>query len=140
MTGIKCEIKVVSRQKMGSETEVTEEVYEGNYLDRGDKKYLAYKRHTEDGDIECLLSYGAGKMTLSQQGGLKSKLEFIPGKKTDNLYKTPMGNMMVPVYTRGLSIHDKKEIIEIMLDYDIATADAIRTLMEITVRIIDNKQ
>ena len=41
MTGIKCEIKVVSRQKMGSETEVTEEVYEGNYLDRGDKKYLS---------------------------------------------------------------------------------------------------
>ena len=140
MTGIKCEIKVVSRQKMGRETEVTEEVYEGNYLDRGDKKYLSYKRHTEDGGIDCLLSYGAGKMTLSQQGGLKAKLEFIPGKKTDNLYQTPIGNMMVPVYTRGLSIHDKKDTIEIMLDYDIATADAIRTLMEITVRIIDNKQ
>ncbi|MBQ6463898.1 MAG: DUF1934 domain-containing protein [Pseudobutyrivibrio sp.] len=140
MTGIKCEIKVVSRQKMGRETETTTEVYAGTYLDRGDKKYLSYKRHTEDGDIDCLLSYGAGKMSLSQQGGLKSKLEFIPGKKTDNLYQTPMGNMTVPVYTRGLSIHDKKDTIEIMLDYDIATRDAIRTLMEITVRIIDNKQ
>ena len=133
MTGINCKIKVVSRQTMGSDKEVTTEVYEGTYLDRGEKKYLSYKRHTEDGDIDCLLSYGAGRMTLSQQGGLKSKLEFVPGKKTDNMYHTPMGNLMVPVFTRGLSIYDKKDSIEIMLDYDIATADAIQTLMEITV-------
>ncbi|SFH78931.1 Uncharacterized beta-barrel protein YwiB, DUF1934 family [Pseudobutyrivibrio sp. OR37] len=135
MTGIKCEVKVVSRQKMGNEREVTEEVYQGTYLDRGDKKYLSYKRHTEDGDIDCLLSYGAGKMTLSQQGAMKSKLEFVPGKKTENMYQTPIGNMMVPVFTRGLSVHDKKDTIEIMLDYDIATGDAIQTLMEITVTI-----
>ena len=135
MTGIKCNIKVVSRQTMGDDKEVTTEEYQGTYLDRGDKKYLSYKRHTEDGDVECLLSYGSGRMTLSQQGGLKSKLEFIPGKKTDNMYHTPMGNMIVPIYTRGLSINQKTEAIEIMLDYDIATADAIQTIMEITVTI-----
>lgn len=136
MTGIKCEITIISNQKMGNDREVTKETYEGMFLDRGEKKYLSYKRQTEDGQIDCLLSYGSGRITMSQQGGLKSKLEFVPGKKTENMYQTPMGHMVVPVYTRGLSIRNNSDTIEIMLDYDIALADAIQTYMEITIKMI----
>ncbi len=132
MTGQSCEVKVRSKQTMGKESEITEEVYQGTYLDRGEKKYLSYKRTTEDGSVDCLLTIGAGRMTMSQTGSLKSKLEFIPGQTTKNTYSTPMGNMTIPVFTRGLSVHDKKETIDIMIDYDIAMGDAIVTMMEIT--------
>ncbi len=135
MTGKDCEIKIISRQTMGRDRETIEETYKGSFLDRGEKKYLSYKRHTEDGDVECLLSIGKGIITMNQHGKINSRLEFIPGKKTENKYTTSMGNMNIPVFTRGLSIKNGQEIIEIMLDYDIATTEAIHTIMEIEVKL-----
>ena len=133
----KCEIKVCSKQKMGKETETTEVVYPGKFIDRGEKKYISYKRSTEDGEVDCLLSYSKGQMAMSQQGGVRSKMEFVPGKTTSNAYMTPLGNMNLPVYTRGFSIDEKTDRIDIMVDYDIATGDAIETKINITAKFLE---
>ncbi|MCR4695404.1 MAG: DUF1934 domain-containing protein [Pseudobutyrivibrio sp.] len=135
MGGRQCEIQVNSCQVLGDDTEETLDMYKGNYLDRGDKKYLSYRRETEDGQVECLLSYEAGRITMSQQGGVRSKMEFVPGKKTISQYLTPLGNMDIPIYTRGLSVEEKDETLNIMIDYDIATDDAIKTRIDINVTL-----
>ncbi len=132
----KCEIRVQSKQVMGKDTEVTEVEYPGRFVDRGEKKYLSYKRSTEDGEVDCLLSYSKGVMIMSQQGGVRSKMEFIPGKTTSNPYMTPLGNMSIPVYTRGMSFETRDDVINVMIDYDIATGDAIQTLINITARLL----
>lgn len=135
MAGNSCKITVQSRQKMGAEQEVSEESYLGSYIDRGDKKYLSYRRTTEDGVIECLMAFNRKSFTMTQKGGLNSKIELVPGKKTSNKYSTPIGDLSIDIFTRHYQVIEEGNNIAIGIEYDIVTgADAIQTSMEINVK------
>lgn len=135
MAGIECEVFLESRQKMNGETENSKENYTGNLIERETKKYLSYKRKTEDGEIDCLLSFNRKGITISQKGQLNSKLELIPGQKTVNAYATPMGTLNLEVYTRRFELVESEGSIKIVIDYDIVLGgDAIQTNMDIRVK------
>ncbi|MCR5580443.1 MAG: DUF1934 domain-containing protein [Pseudobutyrivibrio sp.] len=134
MVGNKCKISLHSSQKMGGDREVTEESYEGTYIERGQKKYISYKRSTEDGEIDCLISFNRKSMNLTQKGMLNSKLELIPGKETSNVYGTPMGNLNLAVYTRHYQVVETQDSVKLIIDYDIVTGtEPIETSMDILV-------
>ncbi len=134
MTGEKCNITLSSKQALGPQTETTTEEYTGAYIDRGTKRYLSYKRQTEEGYIDCLLSYGANRLTMTQKGAVNSKMEFAPGRSTTNLYDTPAGTLELTVYTRHMIIDHTGDMIKITLDYDlIAGGEPINTIIDITV-------
>ncbi len=132
----KCVISLTSRQKMGGDQEVTEENYEGKFFERGDKKYLSYKRVSEDGQVDCLISFNRKSLTMTQKGSLNSKLELIVGTQTTNVYGTPMGNLNLSIYTRHYQIVETADSIKILMDYDIiAGAEPIQTSMDIVVNL-----
>ena len=135
MTGINCKIALESRQKMGSEAESNLEKYEGTLNLREGKSYLSYKRASEDGPINCMISFNRKGFTMIQKGPINSKLELIPGSETHNIYGTPMGNLDLKIYTRHYQLIESKNSIKILIDYDIITgAEAIQTSMDISVR------
>ncbi len=134
MQGNTCKITLHSCQRMGADKDVTDEVYQGNYIDRGGKKYISYKRSTEDGEIDCLISFDRKSMTLTQKGTLNSKLELIPGQETTNVYGTPMGNLNLKIFTRHYQVIETEGTAKLIIDYDIITGpDAIQTEMDILV-------
>lgn len=135
MAGNSCKITVQSKQRMGTDEEISEESYLGSYIDRGDKKYLSYRRTTEDGVIECLMAFNRKSFTMTQKGGLNSKIELVPGKKTSNKYSTPIGDLSIDIFTRHYQVIEEGNNIAIGIEYDIVTgADAIQTSMEINVK------
>ncbi|SDB23473.1 Uncharacterized beta-barrel protein YwiB, DUF1934 family [Pseudobutyrivibrio sp. YE44] len=134
MAGQKCVIYLRSTQKMGGEQESTEEQYAGVLMDREDKRYISYKRVTEDGDIDCLISFDRRSLSMSQKGALRSKLELFPGKKTVNAYSTPVGTLDLEVFTKRYDVMQQSTSIKILIDYDIlAGGEPIKTSMEIDV-------
>ena len=134
MAGIKCNIRLHSSQQMGHDKEETTEKYEGSFMDRGGKKYISYKRKTEDGEVDCLISYDRKGLTLTQKGALKSKLELIPGQKTNNEYSTHMGALNLPIFTRRFDLRETASSAVLVIDYDIvAGGDPIITKMEIEI-------
>ena len=136
MTESKCIINLKSVQKMGADKDINNEQYEGTIATRGDKKYLSYKRPTEDGLINCLISFSRKSLTLTQKGKLNSKLELIPGQETLNVYSTQVGTLDLRLYTRHYSLVETKDLIKILLDYDIITGtDPIQTAMDIVVEL-----
>lgn len=133
MTGRKCNIKVESVQFIGHEKDSYCEDYEGIYFDRDEKKYLQYKRLSEDGESSALISFNEKEMTLTQQGDLKSKLSFRAGKKTYNEYLTPAGAITLCIYTDSYETLETDSSIDIHLRYRIVTgADSVVTEMRIT--------
>jgi len=119
---------------MGADKESNEEEYEGTFAIRGEKKYLSYKRISEDGEIKCLISFDRKALTLTQKGKLNSKLELVPGQETHNIYGTSFGNLDLKIYTRHYQVIETKDSIKILIDYDIdGGAEPIQTDMEIMV-------
>ena len=129
-----CKIHLQSRQKMGGDDETTNQEYIGEIAERDDRRYLSYQRSSEDGDISCLISFDRRSLSMTQKGALNSKLELFPGKKTENIYSTPMGDLNLPIFTRNYQMMELGNKIKLALDYDIITGgDPIRTSMEIEI-------
>lgn len=129
-----CKIRLQSRQKMGADDETTNQEYIGEMAERNDRRYLSYQRSSEDGDISCLISFDRRSLSMTQKGALNSKLELFPGKQTENIYSTPMGDLNLPIFTRNYQVVELGNKIKLVLDYDIITGgDPIRTSMDIEI-------
>ena len=136
MAGQKCVIYLQSNQVMGGEQAKNEEQYAGQFMERDNRYYISYKRITEDGEIDCLLSFDRRSLTMTQKGALHSKLELFPGKQTTNAYTTPMGTLDLQVFTHRYEVFQQKTSIKILITYDIlAGTEPIETSMEIAVAL-----
>lgn len=135
MAGQKCKINLNSIQKMGAEQEHIMDQYSGSFMERDNRRYVSYSRNTEDGEIDCLISFDRRSLFMTQKGALRSKLELMPGKQTNNEYNTPFGMINLQVFTRRYEIVEQKNSLKLLIDYDIITGpDPIETKMEIVVQ------
>lgn len=135
MAGKNCTIILHSSQQMGADKEENNERYEGSYIDRATKRYISYTRNTEDGKIDCLISYDRKSLNMTQKGALNSKLELIPGKQTQNVYGTPMGDLNISIFTRHYQVIETADEVKLLINYDIITgAEPISTEMDIVLK------
>ena len=131
-----CKIQLRSRQKMGEDEENTNQEYTGELAERNGRNYLSYQRNSEDGTVSCLISFDRKSLTITQKGALNSKLELVPGKETENIYSTPMGNLNLGIFTRHYQVVETKGEIRLSISYDIITGgEPIQTDMDIKVEI-----
>lgn len=132
-----CIIHLNAIQKMGSDVEKTNQEYIGELAEKEDKRYLTYKRGSEAGDISCLLTFDRRSMSLTQRGAMNSKMNIFPGKKTEYMYSTPMGNLNLSIFTREYQVSDFENKIKLVLDYDLLTGgEAIRISMNIEIEYV----
>ncbi len=133
----KCIIHLNAIQKMGSDVEKTNQEYIGELAEKEDKRYLTYKRGSEEGDISCLLTFDRRSMSLTQRGAMNSKMNVFPGKKTEYIYSTPMGNLNLSIFTREYQVSDFENKIKLVIDYDLITGgEAIRISMNIEIEYV----
>lgn len=132
-----CIIHLNAIQKMGSDVEKTNQEYIGELAEKEDKRYLTYKRGSEEGDISCLITFDRRSMSLTQRGAMNSKMNVFPGKKTEYIYSTPMGNLNLSIFTREYQVSDFENKIKLVIDYDLLTGgEAIRISMNIEIEYV----
>ncbi len=132
-----CVIHLNAIQKMGSDVEKSNQEYIGELAEKEDKRYLTYKRGSEEGDISCLLTFDRRSMSLTQRGAMNSKMNVFPGKKTEYIYSTPMGNLNLSIFTREYQVSDFENKIKLVIDYDLLTGgEAIRISMNIEIEYV----
>lgn len=132
-----CIIHLNAIQKMGSDVEKTNHEYIGELAEKEDKRYLTYKRGSEEGDISCLLTFDRRSMSLTQRGAMNSKMNVFPGKKTEYIYSTPMGNLNLSIFTREYQVSDFENKIKLVIGYDLITGgEAIRISMNIEIEYV----
>lgn len=137
MAGVKCQVVVESRQKMGEDTNVSVETCDGLFMERSGSKYISYKRKTEDGEVTALITLSFNEMSISQKGSLNTSLRFVPKERTSNEYGTPQGIINIDIFTKNYQVFHLKESLKIQLEYDLITGfDPITTDMVITVKML----
>ena len=136
MTGDKCTIRIFSRQTMGKEADAYDEVYDGTFLTRGNRKYISYDRTSDDGVINVLVSFCDTDAALTQHGAVESKIAYIPGQKTFNKYALAEGTFNVVVETFDVSSSATEYGHRLLLEYQMELAGTvIRTSMEIKIEL-----
>ncbi len=135
MAGQKCKVSLNSIQNMGGEQEHIMDQYSGTFMERDDRRYVSYSRDSEDGQIDCLITFDRRSLFMTQKGALRSKLELMPGKQTTNEYNTPFGMINLQVFTRRYEVVEQKNGLKLIIDYDIITGpNPIETKMEIVLQ------
>ena len=135
MAGQKCKVNLNSIQNMGGEQEHIMDQYSGTFMERDDRRYVSYSRNSEDGQIDCLITFDRRSLFMTQKGALRSKLELMPGKQTTNEYNTPFGMINLQVFTRRYEVVEQKNGLKLIIDYDIITGpNPIETKMEIVLQ------
>ena len=68
---------------------------------------------------------------------MNSKMNIFPGKKTEYMYSTPMGNLNLSIFTREYQVSDFENKIKLVIDYDLLTGgEAIRISMNIEIEYV----
>jgi uncharacterized beta-barrel protein YwiB (DUF1934 family) len=92
----------------------------GTYKCIAGKEYIKYNEVYEDGDtyttIIKLLDRG---VEMTKRGTVTTRMSFIEGEKTRNLYETPYGSIYMGIYSKNIEVNHEDDKITVVIDYSI---------------------
>lgn len=99
-----------TQQGADGEINTIELVAKGHCRQTHGTTYITYKEEVTGLDgATTLLKLYPDHICLVRLGAYEQKQEFIPGRKTYSLYRTPYGSMKLGVLTHDLSCHPADE-------------------------------
>jgi uncharacterized beta-barrel protein YwiB (DUF1934 family) len=103
------------------DTNRMEMVTEGRYYERDGMKYLEYEENETSGlgGTTTTLTIGADIVSLMRRGRNTTHMVFKEGKKSYNIYNTPMGSMEMGVWPTNMEINIGEEKGDIALEYEL---------------------
>ena len=95
-------IDVRNVQTIDKATDVITERANGQYYERGDKKYILYKSSDEGAEYSSSVIVSSGAVTIKRSGGVKSNMSLELGKRTSCVYHTPYGKINMEIETERI--------------------------------------
>lgn len=138
-------ISIRGRQKVDDETGEVEVTTLGNYVKKGNNRYIVYKEYGADnssaGKTSVLKVEGNSRVTLMRGGTDSTRLILENGKRHFCPYDTDYGCMMVGVFTSKVDsqLNDLGGKLEVKYTLDINANISSSNEILITVREANNK-
>lgn len=107
-------------QMLDGGSEDVEVITTGNYYYKNGKHYVLYEEILEgyDGPIKSTIKIKpGGSMDIIRSGLTNMHMSFEQDKKSLTTYSTPIGEMMMGIYTRNIEIMEAADAIKIEVDY-----------------------
>ena len=119
-------ISIVGEQILDGESDKVEVLTTGNYLMKKDHCYIGYKEYEENNPNDYsdnLIKVENEIVTISRKGSTKSQLMLEKGKRHQCVYQTPMGDLMIGVYTKSMksTLTEKGGTLEVSYTLDFNT-------------------
>lgn len=119
-------ISIVGEQILDGESDKVEVLTTGNYLMKKDHCYIGYKEYEENNPNDYsdnLIKVENEVVTISRKGSTKSQLMLEKGKRHQCVYQTPMGDLMIGVYTKSMksTLTEKGGTLEVSYTLDFNT-------------------
>lgn len=119
-------ISIVGEQILDGESDKVEVLTTGNYLMKKDHCYIGYKEYEENNPNDYsdnLIKVENDIVTISRKGSTKSQLMLEKGKRHQCVYQTPMGDLMIGVYTKSMksTLTEKGGTLEVSYTLDFNT-------------------
>ncbi len=98
-------ISIIGEQILDGESDKIEVLTTGNYMMKKDHCYIGYKEYEENNPNDYsdnLIKVENDMVTITRKGTMKSQLMLEKGKRHQCVYQTPMGDLMIGVYTKSM--------------------------------------
>ena len=131
-------ISIVGEQILDGESDKVEVRTTGNYLMKKDHCYIGYKEYEENNPNDYsdnLIKVENEVVTISRKGSTKSQLMLEKGKRHQCVYQTPMGDLMIGVYTKSMksTLTEKGGTLEVSYTLDFNTDLVSENKFKITI-------
>lgn len=101
-------ITVLGIQEVDGEKDSVEVITEGDVVTKNDHTYISYREYNEDDpkiySTNLIKIEDDKKVTVIRKGEFESRLILEEGKRHQCYYRTPVGNMMIGIYTESVNI------------------------------------
>ncbi len=119
-------ISIIGEQILDGESDKVEVLTTGNYMMKKDHCYIGYKEYEENNPnyySDNLIKVENDIVTISRKGSTKSQLMLEKGKRHQCIYQTPMGDLMIGVYTKSMknTLTEKGGTLEVSYTLDFNT-------------------
>ena len=99
-------ITVIGKQTVDGEEDKIEVLTDGDMTLEGDRITITYPEYPEDNPSqksETTVTLENGVLSIDRQGEMSSHLILEKGKRHECLYRTPMGQMFIGIFTDEIS-------------------------------------
>lgn len=114
-------IKISGFQNLDGDQENVEMITTGDYFLKNGKHYIVYDEMMEgvEGNIRNTLKIMPGKMDIQRRGSAQAHMIFEENKKNMTRYLTPMGEMVVGIFTNQICLEESPDSLRVSVDYSL---------------------
>ena len=99
-------ITVLGTQKIDGESDSIEVITTGDYRREGGQVIVTYPEYSEEDPnirTDTTVAYDGEVLSIERRGEMSSRLILEKGRRHRCLYETPMGQMMIGIFTDSIS-------------------------------------
>lgn len=114
-------IKISGFQKLDGEKENVEMITTGDYFLKNGKHYVIYDEMMEgvEGKVRNTLKITPEKMDIQKRGNAQTHMIFEQDKKNMTRYLTPMGELVVEIFTNQIRLEEEADSLKVSVDYSL---------------------
>ena len=114
-------IRISGFQMLEEEQDSIEIITPGDYFLKNGKHYILYDEIIEgfEGVIKNTIKVASDSMDIRKSGISNVRMSFETDKKNISCYATPMGEMMIGINTRQISVDEAEDSLKIRVDYSL---------------------
>lgn len=99
-------ITVLGTQKIDGDSDSIEVITTGDYRREGEQVVITYPEYAEENPnirTDTTVIYDGTKLSIERRGEMSSRLILEKGRRHRCLYETPMGQMMIGIFTDSIT-------------------------------------
>lgn len=114
-------IKISGLQIVENTGDNVEVIAKGKHYLRKDKHYLLYEEYENDENTKTsnMIKFNNEIVEITRKGQVDGKLIFKENQKNQSLYSTPMGDLLIEVFTKEIDVSDHKDDVNLKIKYQI---------------------
>jgi len=115
-------ITVVGTQTIDDDSESIEVITTGDMLQEDGRLTITYPEFSQEEPItrtDTTITFESGRLTIERRGEMSSRLTLEQGIRHQCLYETPMGSMMIGIFTDSISVDMTADGGEIRASYQL---------------------
>lgn len=114
-------ISISGMQVTDGEQDDVEMITTGDYYRKNGKHYILFEEIPEgdDGVISNTIKIGPDKLDVIKRGVNNAHLTFEKNKKSTTCYATPVGDLMIGISTKEVSVEETEELLKVAVNYSL---------------------
>lgn len=113
-------IKISGLQVIDESGESIETMSAGKHYIKNNKHFALYDEVAEN-DIKTnnIIKFNKDFMEVTRKGAVNTRLKFALNETNQSLYSTPMGDLLIEIWTKKIDLQERGNDVNLLVDYEL---------------------